>query len=462
MHRHREDKNPTGQTFSQPATPARPSVSRSSSFRRNFSPTFPLSRQASLVGGPPSRPHSPSPLRPHTPTLHLSDTSTEDLGSSPLLSPRHLNVKANEFKPRPSPVPAAASLWSPFPASPLGTPKTQNPPQLTGGSTETGSFFPSTTAGSLGASPVSKTSIPRDPWSSASLPGISNSTSTSASSESSVDEPADPFSPFPDHASLPRSGSARDFLLADEWRSEGDKDPWNEVQQSDLPVEAQEEALYTDSDGAPGRTAPYSMTPLDLLCSVFATADISAADLEDALGRNGWDVDRAIEWIISNPPASVRAASARFRNGSDSPVPSHFDPDSLSTGLQAINLSGIPPRQPYSQLPLPGARPLMISRDSFDNRSPRSSAPPSPHWTPRPLTSTGYSNSAATNRVCRYYLQGSCLRSDCRYNHDISKVRLFYFAPGVWLILEFKQAVCRFWLRGHCLKGAERCDFMHM
>ncbi|KAH9821645.1 hypothetical protein DFH28DRAFT_923139 [Melampsora americana] len=46
-------------------------------------------------------------------------------------------------------------------------------------------------------------------------------------------------------------------------------------------------------------------------------------------------------------------------------------------------------------------------------------------------------------KVCRFYLQGSCLRSDCKFSHDLSK------------------AICRFWLRGHCLKGESKCDFLH-
>ncbi|CAN6658408.1 hypothetical protein TRVA0_030S01574 [Trichomonascus vanleenenianus] len=45
--------------------------------------------------------------------------------------------------------------------------------------------------------------------------------------------------------------------------------------------------------------------------------------------------------------------------------------------------------------------------------------------------------------MCKYYVQfGECLRSDCRYSHDLS------------------GRICRFWLKGSCLAG-ESCPFLH-
>lgn len=206
----------------------------------------------------------------------------------------------------------------------------------------------------------------------------------------------------------------------------------------------QAEAAAHLSTGMTG-TGAYTMTPLDVLCSVFADSSVSSAEMEAALDLYAWDIDKAIEHITlhhhgeqsyQDPPPGITGP----------------DPDELAKGINNIILPGAAPRQPNF-----GRAGMLARSDSFQH-SPRNSAPSSPRWGSRPITpvaaSAGasgngqnlspYAPSAASNRVCRYYLQGSCLRSDCRYNHDISK------------------AVCRFWLRGHCLKGPDRCDFMHL
>lgn len=414
LHRHREDLHPTGATFSSPQTPNKTtSMSRSPSMRRNLAAPG-LSRRTSALslnaGGPPSRPHSPSPLS----GLKLPPHTMNDVAGGPATA-RHLSVAASEFRPSTSgsttpggtgtvASPGAAANWS-FNGSPLGTPRYQ---QATAAQN---SYFSSMPSPGLG-SPSTK-----DLWSggspsylSAQLPPAHHNRGVMQ-----VEEPPDVFQHVND---------------------------WQKQQQLQQPD--------SSAAGLSGGSGTYAMTPLDLLCSVFTDSGITSPEMEAALELHGWDVDKAIEHIITHHTDGVSGAGAsgaphaRGAPGLAPPGSDMPDPDELARGINNIILPGAAPRQPSF-----GRAGMLARSDSF--QSPRPSAPSSPRWGSRPHTPTGhapsaapYTPSAASNRVCRYYLQGSCLRSDCRYNHDISK------------------AVCRFWLRGHCLKGPDRCDFMHM
>lgn len=55
------------------------------------------------------------------------------------------------------------------------------------------------------------------------------------------------------------------------------------------------------------------------------------------------------------------------------------------------------------------------------------------------------SNSGATGEleVCRYFMLGTCYRTDCRYAH-----------------VDSKSVECRYWQMGHCNKG-QLCPFAH-
>lgn len=174
----------------------------------------------------------------------------------------------------------------------------------------------------------------------------------------------------------------------------------------------------------------YIMTPFDVLCSIFAGSDISPADLEEALSLNGWDVDRSMEWIINNPRLSAAGHP--------------IDPN--VERLTAMSLDATPPAR-FGGAPSPGLRPPggpamsgnrphVISRDSFQKVFSPHGRPASPRWGAfgdgRPTTPGGRSDrsgdgyfsgsaGAPSTRLCKYYLQGNCLRSDCRFSHDLSK-----------------------------------------
>lgn len=206
--------------------------------------------------------------------------------------------------------------------------------------------------------------------------------------------------------------------------------------------------------GGLGESGEYIMTPLDVLYSIFAGSDLQHSDLEDALQRNGWDVDRAMEWIINNPqlPGAPRMAEDQI----DRMNMLSLDPTQLSGSGAVSPARGHPP-----SLGMSGSRPLIMSRDSFSRQFGPGGKPQGPRWATysndgsRPGTPSrdrggdGYFGAGPTGqaspstRLCKYYLQGNCLRSDCRFSHDLSK------------------AVCKFWLRGHCLKGEGRCEFLH-
>ncbi|GAA6026697.1 hypothetical protein JCM8202_005618 [Rhodotorula sphaerocarpa] len=170
-----------------------------------------------------------------------------------------------------------------------------------------------------------------------------------------------------------------------------------------------------------GSIGAYAMTPFDHLHSIFGDSDISAEVLEEALTRSGFDVDQAIEYVIDTQLGNV-------------PPPQPMMPADIPPGM-------MPVPQPRG-FGASGSRPLIISRDSFDGFSGGNGGRGANSWGGRSATPTGDSRGVG-GRVCRFYLAGNCLRSDCKFSHDVSK------------------AVCKFWLRGHCLKGDGRCDFLH-
>ncbi|KAG0148479.1 hypothetical protein CROQUDRAFT_654750 [Cronartium quercuum f. sp. fusiforme G11] len=119
----------------------------------------------------------------------------------------------------------------------------------------------------------------------------------------------------------------------------------------------------------------------------------------------------------------------RYRSRSRSPANSRnnsINRSSSSSSLTRPHYKRNPSRELSSS---PNVGPRLLS----------SSTPNSP----TPIHRNNIENQDSNLRVCRFYLQGSCLRSDCKFSHEVGK------------------AVCRFWLRGHCLKGTTKCEFLH-
>lgn len=149
-----------------------------------------------------------------------------------------------------------------------------------------------------------------------------------------------------------------------------------------------------------GGIGAYAMTPLDHLLSIFADSEISEEVLDDALNQSGYDVDKAIELIIDT------------QLGARPPLPP-------ADVLPPPGFEGFVPPQNRS-LGATGSRPLIVSRDSFDNFGGANGGRGSPRWGSRPGTPSGESRGVG-GRVCRFYLAGNCLRSDCKFSHDVGK-----------------------------------------
>jgi hypothetical protein len=140
----------------------------------------------------------------------------------------------------------------------------------------------------------------------------------------------------------------------------------------------------------------------------------------------GFDVDSAIEYIISS--LSNLHPNSNSLHNSNSPNNSSFN-------LSADRLDDQPQLQPRG-IAASGSRPLIVSRDSFDGfiggnggrgnanqpirwQSPSQAQFPSGiQRMPLPQQSQSQSQDGPNSggvggRVCRYYLSGNCLRSDC-------------------------------------------------
>jgi hypothetical protein len=219
--------------------------------------------------------------------------------------------------------------------------------------------------------------------------------------------------------------------------------PQSTAQYSQLPQDYAALANQQQASGGPNSTPSgmaglsamsgnYVMTPFDVLYSVFSGADISPAELEEALSRSGWDVDKAMEWIMNNPRLAEAARAT------DSPVDNLHMFSNLDINDRPSSSGGAHPSPRLKMSMGSGARPLVISRDSFQRNFSGVGRPSSPRWAASgPNTPSGRSDRSGADgyfpaapgaasgppstRLCKYYLQGNCLRSDCRFSHDLSK-----------------------------------------
>lgn len=162
-----------------------------------------------------------------------------------------------------------------------------------------------------------------------------------------------------------------------------------------------------------GGIGAYALTPFDHLHSIFG-ADVSEQVLEEALNQTGFDVDKAIEYIIDTqmgtlPPQPPPGMGPPPPGMAGAPPGMEFLPPPPSRGFGAS-----------------GSRPLVISRDSFDGfgggNGGRGGGASPRFGGSRSGTPTGEAGGRGVGgRVCRFYLAGNCLRSDCRFSHDVSK-----------------------------------------
>ena len=134
-----------------------------------------------------------------------------------------------------------------------------------------------------------------------------------------------------------------------------------------------------DSDQASALTD--GMTPFDVLSSVFG-ATLAPSELEEALAMNGYDFERAMQWLIERArPAPPSSGSSRMQgNYVYAGDGVHIVPRGVLRGGRGGG--GF------------GGR----GAGRFGNGN----------GAGRPPTQTN-------NRVCRYFLQGECLRADCRF-----------------------------------------------
>ncbi|GAA6058961.1 hypothetical protein JCM10212_001671 [Sporobolomyces blumeae] len=520
LHRHREDLHPTGNPLpplpnNGATTPgSRPSVSRSSSFRRHAA-------SGTLSPGGSRTPSNNAGL-----SSSMSSASSRSPAASPWSSPKpaalslnpnssafKFSAGANEFRPggaggsghaSPSTPGTPNRIRSPMPMtaqqaqqnwalhhSPLSTPKHSVPPSAPGSAVSSPSYFPRQ-LDVKAALAANKTKGPRVPW--------ADLSDSSGAENEDGDEGYGHSARIDDHQLPPDSGMAFHQPTGSGYHSPLiPVDPayapvpqWVEPPQQPVegyfpyPVypppgpalneygdyvnphqyEPQYEPQYAyPSDGthtpthgglrpvpsAPGPAfitlpgpAPgempsidfanqlegssglggigaYAMTPFDHLHSIFAESDVSEALLEEALTATGFDVDKSIEYIIDQQLGNR--------------PPGFAPPLDPSAGL----LDGLPQNRMIASS---GSRPLVISRDSFDGFGRGDGGRGAARFGSRPQTPAGDGRGVG-GRVCRFYLAGNCLRSDCKFSHDVGK------------------AVCKFWLRGHCLKGDGRCDFLH-
>lgn len=172
-------------------------------------------------------------------------------------------------------------------------------------------------------------------------------------------------------------------------------------------------------------TGRYWMTPYDELCAALAGTGVSEALIDEALGQTGFDTAKAIDWLLERHGIPYPAHPTMLSIDHPHQAPSSRDPSPTRRPVSPAHSNSSSPRFTHNKSPSP----------TFQRRIAKIN--------PASSSSVEESDPNPSQRVCRFYLQGCCLRSDCKFSHDVGK------------------AVCRFWLKGHCLKGESKCDFLH-
>ena len=194
------------------------------------------------------------------------------------------------------------------------------------------------------------------------------------------------------------------------------------------------ELLDGMEDQGPYLDGREGMTPFDVLQSVFGNS-LAPGELEDALGRNGWDFEATMQYLVDRQQQQQQRADGPL------PTPPPSQGQHLSSGYSAPYAAG-----PGRGGPAPGNyghKVMVVPREQIGfmrGGRPGPGFPSGPM--PRQQQFGGPGAGVRGGRVCRYFLAGECRRADCRFSHDLDR------------------ALCRFWLRGICAKG-DQCEFMH-
>jgi len=296
MHNHRDDVAGVPFLF---LTPTRRPISRPSSRASNHStrlrPDTPSSAPASPLMHVFRRPHTPatSPLAPTTnyspsssPVIgHASVQYTASLPASPLSSPRLLNAKANEFRPIPRPLSAAATTPGSF------IKRTETPPPDMWAHNS-----PRATSNLAIAAPLI-----------ADHHASSGLRSSHGPRDEEDDLADDPFNsnPIPSFNSITMS----DFDQYDSW-------PPVDTDHQPFPIMYGSGAYdyLGDPDDPSAAALTDGMTPFDVLSSIFGST-LAPSELEDALSSNAYDFDRAMQWLIERalPPAPSQSPPGGVR-----------------------------------------------------------------------------------------------------------------------------------------------------
>lgn len=426
-------------------------------------PTVSAPSSPSLLGpGPIRRPHTPimSPLATSHTSSHVNQSPTSSptfqhinagsyfaasLPASPLSSPRLLNAKAHEFRPT-RPLSAASSnpgTTSSFAGRRAETPSpdlwAHGPGSLRGASklAIASPLIPDNSLLPPGTPPRAHTPTsplrissrggdedddddPFDPFSQAAKahnarsfhPGTNIANHADFDTGSSLSDDSSPWADSYPHPSQSFPDMFGEFDSVDH-PTYGPHSFYHDQMQEHQQAQQQAKGEFDTAEYDPDTAATLTdgMTPFDVLSSVFGST-LAPSELEEALAVNGYDFERAMQWLVdrtrptNSPPNAQRMPGAGFAYGGGVHVISRGQMGGMARG----------------------------GRTGFGGPNPRGGMGRFGNGNGRPVQ--------GGNRVCRYFLAGECMRADCRFSHDLDR------------------ALCRFWLRGTCAKG-ETCEFLH-
>jgi hypothetical protein len=349
---------------------------------------------------PSSSPVLPSTNPASTPIVTTQAQWTASLPASPISSPRLLSAKASEFRPIPRPLSAAATHPHTHSSSFLSRNETPSPDLWAHSSS------PRATSNLAIAAPLvadhSPATRPATPASAPTRKTGNLDEGLNAVDGSGGEDEDDPFDPF--NAAIPSFVSDFDnayetsmgsglwaqtypnhypyapaYGVPDVMSANGGQPPHLLPQLPDPTIDSEESSMLTDG-----------MSPFDVLTTIFGST-LAPSELEEALKVNGYDFDKAMNWLIDGYPGGG--------------PPNQQGPP--SQGQQASN----------GRLQQMGARVSLVPRDAIGVM--RGAANGRGAYVAGPVPrAPRYVNGRPVpqgNRVCRYFVAGECLRADCRF-----------------------------------------------